>query len=64
MRGQEMAALTLKSLQQLQTDLEFQSFWQSLMDLAQKVDIAEPVLPRRRRAPARYELGQGSATHH
>ena len=57
-----MAALTLDSLQQLRTDLEFQSFWQKLMELVQKADIAEPSLPRRRKAPARYEIGTGE--HH
>ena len=38
----------------------FKLFWQKIVIQASKLDICEPTLPRRRKAPKRYEVGTSS----
>lgn len=59
--GQAMAALTIQSLRNLQTDTEFHSFRGQVMEILQEADICEPSLPRRRKVPAHYGLGGGDS---
>ena len=56
-QGQAMAALTIKSLRDMRTDEEFDSFWKGVMNDLKEVDVAEPSLPRKRRVPSRFETG-------
>ena len=46
-----MAALTIQSLRDMQTDEEFSSFWKIIMTGLEEVDVTERTLPRKRRMP-------------
>ena len=51
--GQHAASLTCDTLSSLRTNEEFVMFWDSVNTTA--VDVDEPALPRKRRAPVRLE---------
>lgn len=55
--GQEVTSMTLTSLQLIRNDSNFQLFWQRVCMEAQKFDVSEPCLPRRRKAPRRSDDG-------
>lgn len=62
--GNSAALLTCDALSALRNNHEFEQFWSTVLDKASAVGIEEPVLPRRRRAPARFEIGEGSPHYH
>lgn len=48
----------------MRSDASFKLFWQVLTVKAQKLDIGEPTLPRKRKAPRRLEIGDGESEFH
>lgn len=61
--AQEIAALTCKTLERMRNDESFDLFWQKVLRLQQQHGVREPELPRKRKAPARYEVGAGQGQH-
>lgn len=61
--GQRLAKRTLDSLVNLRSDDSFDSFWTTVQSQSDRVDVNEPVVPRRRKAPKRYETGDGIGYH-
>ena len=59
--GQQVAELTCRTLEQIRTTDSFDLFWQNVMMLQQEEGVNEPVLPRKRKAPARFEVGSNAA---
>ena len=55
--GQKVAALTLKTLEGIRTAEQFDLFWKLVLLKSMKLDISEPELPRKRKAPRRIEIG-------
>ena len=55
--GQRIAAMTVKTLQSLRTDSNFDLFWTKAETARQKLDVNEPELPRKRKLPTRFEDG-------
>ena len=55
--GQQIAALTVSSLEKLRTDAAFSIFWESTVRKSNDFDMAEPQLPRKRRRTQRHEPG-------
>ena len=55
--GQRIAELTCLTLERIRTNECFDEFWEKVRQLARKHDINEPTLPRKRKVPARYEVG-------
>ena len=55
--GQKIAGLTVKTLQSLRTDSNFQLFWEKITREADQQQVNEPSLPRRRKTPRRFESG-------
>ena len=49
--GQQVAKLTCRTLEQIQTTESFDLFWQNLMLLQTEKGVNEPALPRKRKAP-------------
>ena len=49
--------MTISTLESIRDDASFVAFWQKVTALAEKYDIGEPVLPRKRGAPSRFEDG-------
>ena len=58
--GQQIAELTCQTLGKMRTSESFDLFWRNLTALQEEKEVNEPVLPRRRKTPARYEIGSGT----
>ena len=57
--GQRVAQLTVTVLENMRTSEAFSLLWESFKRKSSVLEIEEPSLPRRRRAPRRYEIGDG-----
>ena len=55
--GQKIAEMTVRTLQSMRCDSNFELFWTKVMRLVQELDVDAPVLPRQRKRPRRYETG-------
>ena len=55
--GQSVASLTVKTLENMQTDDSYHLFWERCNEKAKDVEIGEAVLPRKRQRPLRYYFG-------
>lgn len=55
--GQGVVLKTIQALQSIRSDENFSLFWKYLETRSSVLDISEPQLPRRKRAPRRYEIG-------
>ena len=62
--GQHVVSLTEKTLDKIRTYDAFELFWGKAALIKSKHDISEPDLPRRRKAPRRYEVGESSGDFH
>ena len=62
--GHEIAMLTVKTLQSLRSESNFDMFWEKVEMRREEFELEEPHLPRRRKAPRRYEQGTGEAEFH
>ena len=49
--------MTVKTLQSLRADSNFDLFWTKAETARQKLDVNEPELPRKRKLPRRFEDG-------
>ena len=61
--GQHAASLVVGTLETLRNDESFDLFWAKIGRLSDQFDL-EPQLPRKRRAPKRYETGLAEAEFH
>ena len=59
--GHGVAMLTVKTLEGLQTDGNFDLFWQKVEMTKDQLDVDEPYLARRHKAPKRLEHGRAPA---
>ena len=55
--GQALAAMTIRTLNNMRADDKFALFWKDVTTLAEHNLVNTPGLPRRRHLPARYEDG-------
>ena len=53
--GQKIAMMTVATLQSIRSDDNFDLFWKRITKMAEEKEIDEPVLPRRRKLPRRYD---------
>ena len=60
--GQEVADLSVRTLERMRDEQTFELFWTMVQQLALKFDVGEPVLPRRK-APRRLEIGLSEPEH-
>lgn len=58
---QSLAKSSLKTMEKLWTDDSFDIFWTNIISKAEKLEIAPPKLPRKRRRPSRFV--DGTAEH-
>ena len=59
-KGQEIAALTVKTLMFIRSEVQFDMFWKKVIRKCEDIDVEEPKLPRKRRAPSRLEVESSS----
>ena len=55
---QQVTEMTVKTLLSIYSDEKFNLFWQKIISLAESLDVSEPRLPRQRKAPKRFEVGE------
>ena len=61
--GEQVAELTCKTLERIRNTESFDLFWENLMLLQTEKGVNEPVLPRKRKVPSRYEDGTSVGYH-
>ena len=59
--GQSVAKLSLQTLTTLRTEGAFALFWSTTIRKTENLDVSDPVLPRKRRAPRDREIGTGDS---
>ena len=62
--AQSIARATVKTLQSMRTDDQFDLFYKKVNQFAQAHDISSPSLPRRRKVPKKIQSYFGAAEHH
>ena len=60
--SQQLAQLTCNTLERLRNQECFSLLWSKVSGMQEKLQIDEPMLPRKRKAPRRYEVGDGQGT--
>ena len=60
--GQVLASMCTDTLQKLRSNEKFDDFWDRVMEKSSSVDVDQPTLPRKRKAPKRFEIGSGEAS--
>ena len=62
--GQNVASLTVKTLEKVRTDEAFALFWSKAALIRSQNNVSELEKPRRRKTPSRYEIGESSGDFH
>jgi hypothetical protein len=62
--GQEIAQMTVKTIESLRTDGMFDLFWEKVNRFASANEVNEARLPRQRKRPRRYEGGTSTGEFH
>ena len=58
--GQTLVKKTIQSLQSIHSDDNFNLFWEYLEHKCSDLEVSIPTLPRRKRAPKRFEIGDAA----
>ena len=61
--GQDVTAMTVSTLKSIRNDASFDLFWKKITALAEELDVDQPVLPHRRKAPRRLDDGSTPTFH-
>lgn len=56
--GQEVATMTLQTLKTLRSDTNFKLFWEKVTKMAEKEEVLEPEVPRRKKVPRTIDYGR------
>ena len=59
--GQRLGSLTVTTLTKVHDAEQYDLFWQLITKKADALDVSKPTLPRKRKAPQRYEVGTGES---
>ena len=62
--GQMTAEQTKRTLASIRNEENFDNFWGKVSKLASEVDVNDPVLPRRKKVPRRFEEGTAPPEYH
>eukprot|EP00731_Ephydatia_muelleri_P003599 Em0001g3599a len=57
--GQELGKLAIECLQKMRNDIKFDHFWEKVEAVRINVDVVEPAVPRKRKVPERFQVGNG-----
>ena len=61
--GQAIAELTVRTLKAMRTDTSFTLFFNLVDHFRELTGTNLPVLPRKRKAPQRFEVGSSEGSH-
>ena len=56
--AQKVVAMTVKTLESLREEEMFKLFWTNTLRKSRELSVNEPELPRKRKTPRRYEVGE------
>ena len=56
--------MTKRTLATIRADDKFELFWEKVRRMVAELDVSEPQLPRKRKAPMRYESGTAPPEYH
>jgi len=63
--GQVLAEMSINILKDMRfPDAAFQGLWQTILQKSVDLDLDPPALPRKKKAPTRFEIGEGSGQYH
>ena len=62
--GQHLARLTLEVLQSLRDSDRYSAFYSRVVEEQSRFGVTDPVLPRKRRTPQRFEVGSSAGDFH
>ncbi len=62
--GQLIADMTKKTIGKIRNDNDFELFWKKVEKSMDEICVDEPELPRKRKTPARYDVGSAPAEFH
>ena len=62
--GQKIAEMSICTLQSIRCDANFELFWKKVTDLAEELDVDDPVLPHQSKRPRRYDTGISEGSIH
>ena len=57
--GQELGKLAIECLLKMRNDIKFDHFWEKVEAVRINVDVVEPAVPRKRKVPERFQVGNG-----
>ncbi len=57
--GHHIAILVVEILKGLRNDTSFYTFWEKVVHIRESMGLNEPSLPRKRKTPARFQVGDG-----
>ena len=61
--GQHLTMLAVQALGAMRNERDFDLLWEEVTKLSTDLEIGEATLPRKRRAPARFETGSRDTYH-
>ena len=61
--GEDIAQLSVQTLEGLRTDESFALFFELVSRCRESSSVSEPVLPRKRKFPGRFQVGMGEAVY-
>lgn len=61
--GQHLVGITLKALQKIRSEENFDLFWKYVDLRRSSLDVSDPSLPRKRKVPRRFEMGEAAPEH-
>ena len=59
--GANMASMTVKTLQVIRSDKDYDAFWDLVLKAKQDIDVDDPKLPRKRKVPRKLDEGSAPA---
>ena len=61
--GQKIAEMSICTLQSIRCDANFELFWKKVTDLAEELDVDDPVLPHQSKRLRRYDTGMSEGSY-
>ena len=61
--GYSIAELTCQTLERIRSDEVYNLFWGKMLSVQAKLDVSDPILPRKRKVPTRYQVGSSDGSY-
>ena len=61
--GYSIAELTCQILERIRSDEAYNLFWGKVLSVQAKLDVSDPIFPRKRKVPTRYQVGLSDGSY-